>query len=65
MTLGYGSVWVASGGLNGSVWRYDQADGTQIGEPIRVGEDPADIDAAAGSIWTADYIDSTVTRIDP
>jgi serine/threonine protein kinase/DNA-binding beta-propeller fold protein YncE len=65
VTLGYGSVWVAAGGLNGSVWRYEQSDGTRIGEPIRVGEDPADIDAAAGSIWTADYIDSTVTRIEP
>ena len=35
------------------------------GPPIRVGQDPVDVIVGKGAVWTANFDDSTVTRIRP
>jgi hypothetical protein len=36
-----------------------------VGKPVRVGADPSDVAVGAGSVWTSNAADSTVTRIRP
>jgi DNA-binding beta-propeller fold protein YncE len=50
---------------DGTVTRIDEAERGPVGNPIDVGAEPADITAHAGSIWTANFADDTVSRIKP
>ena len=52
-------------GADGTVTRIDPEAGAPAGPPIRVGKNPADIAVGKGAVWTADYDDSTVTKIRP
>jgi DNA-binding beta-propeller fold protein YncE len=61
--LGFGSVWVASGG-DSTLSRIDPASG-EITGTVRVGVDPADVAIGEGSVWTADEEGDSVTRVDP
>ncbi len=61
---GFGYVWVANGGAD-TVVRVDPADPSIVGEPIAVGDNPADIAIGEGSVWTANAGDGTVTRLNP
>ncbi len=64
VTVGLGSVWVTNS-QEGTVWQFDPESLERVGEPIEVGGDPADLDTGSGAVWTADYADSTVSRIEP
>ncbi|MEJ2888688.1 protein kinase domain-containing protein [Actinomycetospora aeridis] len=56
VVLGTGALTRATGG---------GAAGEVEGAPIPVGADPRGVVEAAGSIWTANYGDGTVSRVDP
>ena len=45
--------------------RIDPLDGTVVGDPIATGDDPTGIAVGAGAVWTANFRDGTVTRIEP
>lgn len=62
--VGLGGVWVA-GPAEGVVARYDAVEGTPIGEPIEIGVDPADVRVGRVAVYTANFGDDTVTRVEP
>jgi DNA-binding beta-propeller fold protein YncE len=68
VAVGFASVWVASGGT-GVVERFDPESETLIGEPIEVGDgpssDPADLAIGDAAVYSANFGDATVTRIEP
>jgi YVTN family beta-propeller protein len=41
------------------------ADDERLLQPVRVGRGPSGIAAGAGSIWVANTLDESVSRIDP
>lgn len=53
-----------SAAKSGAAVRIDAASGA-IDQRVRVGNDPEAIAVAPGSIWTANFADGTVSRIDP
>jgi hypothetical protein len=55
---------VASGAEN-VVERFDGSTQERIGEPIRVGLDPADVAVGESAVYTANQEAGTVTRIQP
>ncbi len=61
--LGFGSLWVASGG-GSAVWRIDPVTGrttaTVPGDTVTWG-----LAKGAGSIWVTNYCNGTLSRIDP
>jgi YVTN family beta-propeller protein len=72
ITSGFGSLWVTvvrfddlGSTVPGSVIRVDPATGSAIGAPIAVGKGPFGIAASAEAIWVSNYLDGTVSRIDP
>jgi DNA-binding beta-propeller fold protein YncE len=64
VTVGLGSIWVASGNEN-VVQRFDAESREEVGDPIPVGDGPADIAVGETAVYTADKGSSTVTRIEP
>lgn len=73
ITTGFGSVWVSlttydAGGtavLPGSVVRLDPTTGAVQGSPIVVGRGDDFITASPEAIWVSNYLDGTISRIDP
>lgn len=72
ITSGFGSLWVTvvrfddlGSTVPGSVIRVDPATGSAIGMPIPVGKAPFGIAASAEAIWVSNYLDGSVSRIDP
>ena len=57
-------MWVANAG-DDTVTRIDPETGEVVGEPIPVGDDPTGIAVGAGAVWTANFRDGTVTKIQP
>ncbi len=60
-------LWVVNGApffRRGTLTRIDLATGRLRGEPILLGRAPAGIAIGAGSVWVADALANTVTRID-
>lgn len=64
MSIGLGYVWVANGG-DDTVARVDPVTAELAGDPIGVGDDPADVAVGEGSVWVANAADATVTRVEP
>lgn len=64
VATGLGAVWVASGAED-LVQRFDPESLEELGDPIGVGGNPADIAVGAGAAYTADFDDGTVSRIQP
>jgi DNA-binding beta-propeller fold protein YncE len=64
VTVGLGSIWVASGGEN-VVQRFDAESREEVGDPIPVGDGPADIAVGETAVYTANEGADTVTRIQP
>ena len=66
-----GDLWVArqkwdasNAPIAGDVVRVDPGSG-QVRATVAVGRNPADIAVCAGSVWITNFLDTTITRIDP
>ena len=55
-------MWVANAKDN-TVSQIDPKNGRVVGRAIPVGDDPIGIAFGAGTVWTANHQDGTVTRI--
>ena len=62
VAVGQGAVWLLA--ANGDISRVDPTS-YRIADNIPIGNRPTAIATGAGSVWVADSIDNTVTRIDP
>jgi len=63
VAAGLGFVWVAAG--DGTVSRFDPADGVQVGDPIRIGGQPQAIAVGEDATWVAAARNGAVYRIVP
>jgi len=63
VAAGIGGVWVASGAEN--LLEEFSYSGQRIGDPIDIGNDPADVALGDGAVFTANFGNSTVSRVDP
>jgi Protein kinase domain/Periplasmic binding protein len=64
IAVGAGSVWATAGATEGLVWRFEPGP-DPIARSIDVGAGSGFIAFGAGAVWVANYLDGTVTRIDP
>jgi YVTN family beta-propeller protein len=62
VAVGQGAVWLLA--ANGEIARVNPKS-HRVADKIPIGNSPAAIATGAGSVWVADSIDDTVTRIDP
>ena len=63
VTVGFGSVWVASGSQR-ALFRFGPPD-RKTAVKIPVGEHPADVAVSGRWVWVANEGDGTVSRVDP
>lgn len=63
VATGLGGVWVVSGAEN--VLEKFSFSGEQVGNPINIGTDPADVSVGDRAVFTANFGNSTVSRVDP
>lgn len=63
VAAGHGAVWVTAS--DRTVTRLDPETLERIGEPLRVGDEPASVAAGERAVWVANGGDGSLTRIQP
>lgn len=58
------TLWIADGGRS-VIHRFDPETGQKAGKPIKVGKGPAHLVVAEGDVWSVNFWDGTLSRIDP
>jgi hypothetical protein len=63
VAVGLGSVWVTSS--RKTLTRLDPETLQAVGDPVRVGSEPASITVSGDAVWVANGGDGTLTRVEP